>query len=100
MNWKSTGKLWRQQLNKIKAQTITPFDYVIWSVLDNKTDTTSNLNFRSLNTATEEEKDKIPKNLLWTHANRFEGGSIQQWKNVFILSKFTVLCLSYFVVYF
>ena len=36
MNWKSTRKLWEQQLNKILAKTLTLLDYAIWGVLEKK----------------------------------------------------------------
>ena len=53
MNWKSTRKLWGQQLNKIWVQTLNPLDYAIEGVLENKTDAISYQNIGSLKTVIE-----------------------------------------------
>ena len=81
---------------------LTPLDYVIWEVLENKTNATSLLNIGSLKTASAEEWNKISEEFILKACKLF-------WrcvdtiieKIVAILSKFTILCLfSYFVVYF
>ena len=58
-NWKSTRKMWGQQFDKISADTLIPFDYAIWGVLENKTNSTSYPNIASLKTATDGQKNKM-----------------------------------------
>ena len=70
MNWKSSRKLWRQQLNKIKAHILTPLDYATWGVLEKRLNATSPPNIGLLKTAIEEEWNKISEEC-------FEGALIQ-----------------------
>ena len=72
-----------------------PFDYVIWDVLENKTNATSYQNISLLRTAIEEEGYKMSEEfilkvckLFWRRVDR-----LIEKKMVAILSKFTVLCL-------
>ena len=81
----------------LSPDLISP-DYIIWGVLENKTNATSHPRIRSLKTARKEEWNKH----VWRIY--FEGMQIVLiacWYNnckkmVAILSKFTVLCLSCF----
>ena len=85
----------RKHANELKVYEKT--DDAIWGVLENKTNATSHPNIGSLKTAIEKEWNKMSEfilkacKLFWNHVNTI----IE--KIVAILSKFTVLCLSYFV---
>ena len=71
-----------------------PLDYVIWGVLENKTNRTSHPNIGSLKTATEEEWNKMSEEFI------FEFYFTINIKMVAILSKLTVLCLFSYFIYF
>ena len=79
-----------------------PLDYLIWGVLENKTNGTSHTNIDSLKTAIEEELNKMSEEFILKACKSFRMRIDTIIEKVMaILSKFTVLYLSsYFVVYF
>ena len=82
---------------------LKPLDYALWGVLENKTNTTSHPNIGLLNTAFEEEWIKMSEEFFLKKRKSFRRcfDTMIKKKMVAILSKFTVLCLSYyFVAYF
>ena len=99
MNWKSTRKL-KTAIQENFSPDLNPLDYTLWGVLENKTNATSHPNISSPKTAMEEEWNKMSENFLKTCKlfRRCVDTIIE--KMLAILSKFTVLGLSYFVVYF
>ena len=46
------------------SPVLNPLDYEIWSILENKTNVTSYLNIGSLQTAIEEEWNKMPEEFI------------------------------------
>ena len=74
----------------IKPRPAPPLDYAKWGVLENKTNETSLLNIGSLKTAIKEECKKF----------RRPADTMIEKKKTAILSKFTVLCLSYLILNF
>ena len=91
---KALEKNVRTAIKQDLSQDLDPPDYVIWGVLENKTNAISHLNIGSLKTAVEEKwntksKESILKacKLFWKCVNTIIG------KKVAILSTFTVLCL-------
>ena len=78
------------------------FNYSIWGVLENKTNTTSHPNIGSLKTAIEEKWNKMSEEFIlkaWKLFRRRVDTIIEK-RMVAILSKFTVLCLFSYFVYF
>ena len=74
-----------------------PLDYATWGILENKINATSHANIGSLETAI--KWNKMSEEFIWSDANHFECVLIQSLKKmVTILSKFTVLCLSSYLV--
>ena len=102
MNCKSVRKL-RIVIKQDLSPNHNPFDYTIWGILENKTNTTSHPNIDSLKAVIEEESNKMSEEfilkaykLFWRHVD-----IIIFKKMTAILNRFTVLCVSsYFVVYF
>ena len=101
----------RQKISEIVAVSLwplstpdlNPLDYAIWGVLENKTNATSHSNIGSLMTAVGEELNRMSEEFILKSCKSFRRrvhAIIEKKKMVAILSKFTVLCLSYFVVYF
>ena len=79
---------------------LNPLDYATQHIRENKTNTTSNPNIGSLKTATEEEGNKISEEFILIARKSFQRHiDTKNFKMVAILSEFTVLCPSYFVVY-
>ena len=79
-----------------------PFDYAIWGASKNKTNATSLPNIGSLKTAIEKEWNKMSEVFILKACKSFRRcvDTIIE-KNGAILSKFTVLCLSFnFVAYY
>ena len=100
MNWKSTRKLWGQQLNKIQPQTLTPWlRYMGRFRKQNKCKFHPNIG--SLNNTIEEERNKMCEKFISNPCKSFRRyvNTIIE-KNVVILNKFTVLCLTSYSVYF
>ena len=81
---------------------LNPLDYDIWGILENKTNATSHPNIRSLKTVLEEKLNKMSEEFILKTCKLFRRriDTIIEKKMVGILSKFTVLCLSYYFVIF
>ena len=79
----------RTAIKQDLSPDLNPLDYVIWCILENKTNATSNLNIGSLKTTIEEEWNKMSEEFIlkafesiyfesiWKHSNRFEVMLIQ-----------------------
>ena len=80
-----------------QVQTLTPFDYAIWGVLENKTNATSHPNIGSLKTAFEEEWNKMSEEFILKACKSFRRrvDTIIEKKMAPTLNEFTVLCLSF-----
>ena len=86
----------RTAIKQDLSSDLNSLAYTIWAVLKNKTNTTSHPNFSLLKIAIEEGWNKMSEELI------LKACWYNNWKKtVVILSKFTILCLSsYLVVYF
>ena len=86
----------------LSSQDLNPLDDAIWSILKNRTNTTSHPNIGSLKTAIEGEWNKTSEEFILKACKSFQRrvDTIIE-KMVAIMSKFTVLYRSsYFFVYF
>ena len=92
----------RTAIKQDLSRDLNTLDYAIWGVLENKTIATSHPNIGSFTTAVEEEWNKMSEEFILKACKSFwrRVDTIIEKKMAAILSKFTVLCLSfYFVVY-
>ena len=64
MNLKIYEKTLRRAIKQNKSQDLNPLNYVIWGVLENKTNATSHPNIGSLKTSIKEDWDKIPEEFI------------------------------------
>ena len=83
----------RTAIKQNLSTDLNTLDYAIWRVLENKTIATSHSNIVSLKTAIEEEWNKISKEFILKACKSFRK-CIK--KMAAILSRFTVLCLSFY----
>ena len=83
------------------SPNLSPFNCAIWGVLENKTNATSHPYIGSLKTVIEEEWNKMSDEFILKACKSFQRrvDTIIE-KMAVILSKFTVLCLSSYFVYF
>ena len=92
-------------LRPSSSPDLNPPDYAIWGILENKTNATSHQNIGSLQTAIEEEWNKISEEFILKACKSFRKrvdtiSENKKKKMVTMLSKFIVLCLSYFFLFF
>ena len=90
----------RTAIKQDLSQDLNPFDYAIWRILENKTNATSHLNIDSLKNTIVEEWNNMSEEFILKACKSFQRciDTIIE-KMVTILSKFTVFCLSSFLLF-
>ena len=97
-------KVYEKTVRMVIKQDLNPdlnsLDYAIWSILENKTNAISHPNIGFLKTAIEEEWNKTSEFILKACRSFQRHVDTVIKKMAAILSKFTILCLSSYFVYF
>ena len=63
----------RTAIKKELSPDLNPLDYVIWCVLENKTNATSHPNINAFKTAIEEEWNKMCEEFIFKAGSSFQG---------------------------